>query len=110
VFVSPSPPLYTQDWFSRVPGLSLPDAVHPTFLLNYMFSTQPERWRDDERPVILHRWGGLGCHRYPVGFSGDVHVSWASLQFQPHFTASAANVGFGYWSHGARAEGVGVCV
>ena len=24
---------------------------------------------------------------------------WASLTFQPHFTASAANVLFGYWSH-----------
>jgi hypothetical protein len=31
---------------------------------------------------------------------GDVHPSWASLAFQPYFTASAANVGFGYWSHG----------
>ena len=24
------------------------------------------------RPLILHRWGGLGNHRYQVGFSGDV--------------------------------------
>jgi alpha-glucosidase (family GH31 glycosyl hydrolase) len=28
-----------------------------------------------------------------------VYPSWESLAFQPHFTASAANVGFGYWSH-----------
>eukprot|EP00966_Prymnesium_polylepis_P319161 7371602-Prymnesium_polylepis.1 len=26
-------------------------------------------------------------------------ASWQSLAFQPYFTASAANVNFGYWSH-----------
>jgi hypothetical protein len=31
---------------------------------------------------------------------GIAHTrSWASLQFQPHFTATAANLNFGYWSH-----------
>lgn len=34
-----------------------------------------------------------------TGFSGDVHVSWASLDFQVYFTVTASNVGFGYWSH-----------
>ena len=62
---------HSQDKFSAVKGLSLPEAVHPTFMLNYVFSTQPARWRQEERPVILHRWGGLGCHRYPIGFSGS---------------------------------------
>jgi alpha-glucosidase len=51
------------------------------------------------RPLILSRWGGLGGHRYPVGFSGDTFNDWASLAFQPRFTATASNVGFGYWSH-----------
>jgi hypothetical protein len=46
---------------------------------------------------VWYRWGGLGCHRFPVGFSGDVYPSWESLAFQPYFTLSAANVGFGYW-------------
>jgi len=49
--------------------------------------------------VILHRWGGLGNQRYPIGFSGDVDASWASLAFQPFVTSAAANVNFGYWSH-----------
>ena len=26
-------------------------------------------------------------------------VTWASLEFQPYFTATAANVAFGWWSH-----------
>ncbi|MGE5141097.1 MAG: TIM-barrel domain-containing protein, partial [Rudaea sp.] len=51
------------------------------------------------RPVIFSRYGGLGSHRYPVGFSGDTLVTWNSLAFQPYFTATAANVGYGWWSH-----------
>ncbi len=51
------------------------------------------------RPVIFSRYGGLGSHRYPVGFSGDTLVTWGSLGFQPYFTATAANVGYGWWSH-----------
>ena len=51
------------------------------------------------RSFIFSRWGGLGNHRYPIGFSGDTVVSWESLAFQPYFTATAANVGFGWWSH-----------
>lgn len=55
--------------------------------------------RDGKRPFIFSRWGGLGNHRYPIGFSGDTIVSWNSLAFQPYFTATAANVGYGWWSH-----------
>jgi len=52
-----------------------------------------------KRPFIFSRWSGLGNHRYPIGFSGDTVVSWDSLAFQPYFTSTAANVGFGWWSH-----------
>jgi alpha-glucosidase (family GH31 glycosyl hydrolase) len=52
-----------------------------------------------KRPFIFSRWGGLGNHRYPIGFSGDSVVSWESLAFQPYFTSTAANVGYGWWSH-----------
>lgn len=50
-------------------------------------------------PLIFSRWSGLGSHRYPLGFSGDALVSWSSLAFQPYFTATAANVNYGWWSH-----------
>jgi alpha-glucosidase (family GH31 glycosyl hydrolase) len=35
-------------------------------------------------------------------------VSWRSLAFQVHFTATAANVAFGWWSHdiGGHMEGI----
>jgi hypothetical protein len=51
------------------------------------------------RPMLYSRWGGLGNHRYYIGFSGDTYVTWESLQFQPYFTATAANVMYGWWSH-----------
>jgi alpha-glucosidase len=72
--------------------------VTPTWWLNYVFFTDMER-RGGERPLLFHRWGGLGNHRYQIGFSGDAISVWESLAFQPFFTATASNVGFGYWSH-----------
>ncbi len=55
--------------------------------------------RRGNRPLTLSRYAEIGSHRYPLGFSGDTDVSWASLDFQPYFTATAANVGFSWWSH-----------
>ncbi len=74
------------------------EGVNPTFYLNYVFFSDIER-RGETRPLIFHRWGGLGNHRYQIGFSGDAFVNWRSLDFQPYFTATASNVGFGFWSH-----------
>ena len=52
------------------------------------------------RNMVLARWGGMGSHRYQVGFSGDVStLSWENLAYQPYFSLTAANVGYGYWSH-----------
>lgn len=64
--------------------------------------------RAGKRPFIFSRWGGLGNHRYPIGFSGDTVVSWESLAFQPYFTAAAANVAYGWWSHdiGGHMQGI----
>lgn len=82
-----------QQWFNTpVKGLN------NTWWLNYCFYTDMERNRT-ERPILFHRWGGLGNHRYQLGFSGDTFSSWKSLDFQKYFTATAANVGYGYWSH-----------
>lgn len=82
-----------QQWdTTRIHGLN------PTWWINYAFYTHMER-EDNERPMIFSRWGGLGDHRYEIGFSGDVITDWSSLAFQPYFTSTAANVGFGYWSH-----------
>lgn len=55
--------------------------------------------KNGKRAMLLSRFSGIGAHRYPVGFSGDTVTSWSSLRFQPFFTANAANVGYGWWSH-----------
>ncbi len=77
---------------SRIPGLD------PLWWLNHLH--YQDLGRDGrKRPFVFSRWGGLGNHRYPIGFSGDSVILWSSLAFQPYFTATAANVGYGWWSH-----------
>ena len=76
---------------SAVPG------VDPLWVLNHYHTLHAAR--DGKRPLILSRYGGPGSHRYPIGFSGDTVISWDSLRFQPYFTSTAANIGYGWWSH-----------
>ena len=83
------------DW-QQEPTTKLP-GVTPTWWLNYVHFTDQQR--EGKRPLLFHRWGGLGNHRYQIGFSGDTISVWDSLAFQPWFTATAANVGYAYWSH-----------
>ncbi|MBQ9398172.1 MAG: DUF5110 domain-containing protein [Bacteroidales bacterium] len=82
-----------------VPGLS------NTFWLNYTFFNDKVRRsrglapEDAPRPMIYHRWGGLGSHRYQLGFSGDTEIKWEVLGFLPWFTSTSSNVLYGYWGH-----------
>jgi alpha-glucosidase (family GH31 glycosyl hydrolase) len=85
------------DWQQWPESKALP-GLSNTWWLNHVFFNERER-HDDARGLIYHRWGGLGNHRYPIGFSGDSVISWNSLAYQPHFTATASNVLYGYWSH-----------
>lgn len=75
------------------------DALGETFWCNHVFFNDMKKNRPDRRPVIFHRWGGLGSHRYQIGFSGDAYINFPTLAFQPYFTATASNVGYGYWGH-----------
>ena len=83
------------DWqsgpYSRLGG------VDPLWMLNHFHFLDSAR--DGRRPLTFSRYAGPGSHRYPVGFSGDSVISWASLDFQPEFTATASNIGYGWWSH-----------
>lgn len=89
-----------QQWKNSryVPGLN------NTFWLNYCFFNDKIRrgvslGKYAPRAMIYHRWGGIGSHRYQVGFSGDCCCNWDVLSYLPYFTATAANVGYGYWGH-----------
>ncbi len=83
------------DWqsgpHSRIAG------IDPLWMLNHFHYL--DNARDNQRPLTFSRYAGPGNHRYPVGFSGDAVISWDSLAFQPYFTATAANIGYGWWSH-----------
>ncbi|GAA6122034.1 glycoside hydrolase family 31 protein [Bifidobacterium psychraerophilum] len=92
------------DW--QQGGLTKQVGLDPLWMLNhlhYLDSARDGRW-----PLTFSRYAGPGSHRYPVGFSGDTVVSWRSLRFQPYFTATASNIGYGWWSHdiGGHMEGV----
>ncbi|TLD21813.1 glycoside hydrolase family protein [Venturia nashicola] len=85
------------DWqqgsHSRVPGLD------PLWLLNHFHFIDQEQVKGKSEALIFSRYAGPGSHRYPVGFSGDAFATWPSLEFQPEFTATASNIGYGWWSH-----------
>ncbi len=74
------------------------DGLDPLFQLNHYHYLDGVN-RGKTHNMIFSRWPGLGGHRYPIGFSGDTQITWDSLHFQPYFTSTAANVGFGWWSH-----------
>ena len=71
--------------------------LDPLWLLNHYHYLDTNR--EDHRPMILSRYAGIGSHRYPLGFSGDTAINWNVLNFQPYFTANAANCGYTWWSH-----------
>lgn len=71
--------------------------IDPLYLLNHYH--YEDRKRNNNRPMIFSRYAGVGSHRYPMGFSGDTVATWKSLAFQPYFTSTASNIGYGWWSH-----------
>jgi alpha-glucosidase (family GH31 glycosyl hydrolase) len=83
------------DWqqgsHSRIPG------IDPLWVLNHFHFVDNKLHH--KRPLTFSRYAGPGSHRYPVGFSGDTIVTWDSLDFQPEFTATSSNIGYGWWSH-----------
>jgi alpha-glucosidase (family GH31 glycosyl hydrolase) len=82
---------WQQGTSSKIPGLD------PLWLLNHFHFI--DNGRNGRRPLILSRYAGIGSHRYPAGFSGDTFATWETLDFQPYFTATASNAGYGWWSH-----------
>lgn len=71
--------------------------VDPLWVLNHFHYLDASR--AGAPGMTFSRYAGPGSHRYGVGFSGDAVISWASLAFQPEFTATAANMGYPWWSH-----------
>ena len=83
------------DW--QQGGVTRQKGLDPLWMLNHLHYL--DSGRDGRHPITFSRYAGPGSHRYPIGFSGDTIVTWESLQFQPYFTATASNIGYGWWSH-----------
>lgn len=75
----------------------LRETLDPLWMLNHLHILDISR--KDKRPMFFSRFSGVGSQRYPIGFSGDTMVTWESLRLQPYFTATASNIGYGWWSH-----------
>ncbi len=82
---------WQQERFTNIKGLD------PLWALNHYHTLAFSG--ENRRPLILSRFAEVGSHRYPLGFSGDTVISWKSLDFQPYFTITAANIGYTWWSH-----------
>ncbi|HEY0189031.1 MAG TPA: TIM-barrel domain-containing protein [Cellulomonas sp.] len=95
--------LWWVDW--QQGSFSDADGMDPLWVLNHTHYAGSTRTIPEG--LTFSRYAGPGSHRYPVGFSGDTIISWASLAFQPRFTAAGANIGYGWWSHdiGGHADG-----
>lgn len=92
------------DW--QQGGVSKVEGLDPLWMLNHYHFL--DNGRNGKRPMTFSRYAGPGSHRYPIGFSGDTVISWKSLDFQPYFTASASNIGYGMWSHDIGGHMMGV--
>lgn len=86
------------DWQQGTQGSHLPN-LDTLPWINELHWQDQRRQHPDTRPVNFSRYGGIGAGRMPVGFSGDTIINWDSLAYQPYFTATAANVLYGTWSH-----------
>ena len=73
------------------------EGLDPLWMLNHYHFLDSAR--NGKRPMTFSRYAGPGSHRYPVGFSGDTLITWESLDFQPYFSSTASNIGYGWWSH-----------
>ena len=85
------------DWQQWEKDRTLKD-LDNVFWCNYIWFSDMEL-NGTKRPLLYHRWGGLGNHRYQIGFSGDSYATWESLKFLPYFNSTSSNVLYGYWSH-----------
>lgn len=85
------------DWQQDLYDSKMKDLSN-TWWLNHTFFNKMKS-EQEGRSLIFHRWGGLGNHRYQIGFSGDSYSTWKTLGYMPYFTSTAANVGYGYWCH-----------
>ena len=73
------------------------EGLDPLWALNHYHYLDNKN--NHSKGLILSRYSGIGSHRYPLGFSGDTHITWKTLKYLVYFTLTATNVGYTWWSH-----------
>ena len=71
--------------------------LDPLWALNHYHFL--DNGRDGKHALLMSRYAGVGSHRYPMGFSGDTSMSWATLANLPYFTSTSTNIGYTWWGH-----------
>ncbi|MBQ3015990.1 MAG: alpha-xylosidase [Clostridia bacterium] len=80
--------------------------LDPLWALNHYHFL--DNGRDGKHALLMSRYAGIGSHRYPMGFSGDTVISWATLAYLPYFTATSSNIGYTWWGHDFGGHFMGV--
>ncbi|MDU0348591.1 TIM-barrel domain-containing protein [Actinomyces sp. MRS3W] len=101
---------WQQGGTTDIPGLD------PLWMLNHVHYLDSGRERPGgldgtsyrRRPITFSRFADASSHRTPIGFSGDTVTTWESLRFQPEFTATAANIGYYWWSNDIGGHMLGI--
>ena len=87
------------DWqdFQQQPVTKVP-LLNPTITINHAWYTNRHRYGSAapaaiarDRPFIMGRFGGLGAHRYPIGFVGDTYVKWDVFRYETYFMPTSSN-------------------
>ena len=91
VFYS-APPLSGVDWFwtdyKGCTNSSAPGQPQPLGWSNLVYA-EARAFGGQLRPMTFSRWGGMGSHRYPIGFSGDTFQHELTLDFEVRMTPLA---------------------
>jgi alpha-glucosidase (family GH31 glycosyl hydrolase) len=91
-------PLHSVDvWWTDYAGCGV--SGNNQQLWNNLVMHQHTEFGRGVRGQAFSRYGGLGNHRYPHGFSGDTFQHEVALYWQVKTTQTAANALWGYWSH-----------
>ena len=85
---------WTDIWMNRTEKLG----VNEVLWANHLFHNHMEKDLN-KRGLVLSRYAGIGSHRYPAFFSGDVASQWEILEHEIDVSARGGNVGVNYISH-----------
>ncbi len=85
--------LWVDGWGNGAPV----KGVDTQLWLNKLY-TEALAKNSQKAPLIISRWGGIGSHRYPFSFSGDITSTWKNLRRQIKVQVEGFNAASSYIS------------